>query len=535
MLIKIMQIWGERRNMYSKVFSGALDGIHGKIIQVEADVSNGLPVFEMVGYLASEVKEARERVRTAMKNQGYLLPPKRITVNLSPANLRKSGSVYDFPIAIAVLASAGFIRPIPKPVMFLGELGLDGSLKKIQGVLPFVLAAKEAGISLCIVPKDNQKEGAMAEGIFCLAKKNLKETVDFLAQWEQEGDCYLSAQLEEEQKQIKMQKIENTASKTQDVDFSQIKGQLVAKRAIEIAVSGHHNLLMSGPPGSGKTSLAKRIPGIMPELTMEESIELTKIYSISGLLPEDGKRITKRPFRAPHHTISFSAMAGGAVMALPGEISLADKGVLFLDEIAEYNRKILELMRQPLEEGIITVARSRRVCTYPADFMLVAALNPCPCGYYPDRNRCICTDRQIRQYRGKISGPLLDRIDLNVHVNPVSFDEFCSKKKEEDSYVIRKRVERVRQIQRERYQNENFSCNGKMDQSSLERYCKMDAHCTNQLKLLYQKYKLSGRGYTRLLKVARTIADMEESNQIREVHLMEAAAFRMGWEEEDER
>lgn len=523
--------------MYSKVISGVLEGIDGRLVQVEADISNGLPVFDMVGYLASEVKEARERVRTAMKNQGYLLPPKRITVNLSPANIRKSGSLYDLPVAMAVLLAGSFLKPLPMPVLFLGELGLDGSIKKIQGVLPLVLCARAQGIKVCVVPEENQREGAMAEGIFCIGRKDLQETVEFFHQWTEAGGgeeflkCMDMREKCKNTEEDRLKKAVYEKEKT-GMDFADIKGQRIPRRAIEIAVSGHHNLLMTGPPGSGKTALAQRIPTIMPALTPEESLELTKIYSVKGLLPDDGKVMTKRPFRAPHHTVTTAAMAGGGKNAAPGEISLADKGILFLDELPEYNRYTLEVMRQPLEEGKVVIARNQRSCVYPADFMLVAAMNPCPCGYFPDRKRCFCTERQIRCYQGRISGPLLDRIDLMVRVNPISYEEFRNGKAGESSKEIQKRVEQTRKVQRERFTNENYRFNSQMNQKGLERYCKLSENGEKQMEELFAKYELSVRGYGRILKLARTIADMEGKEQIEESHLCEAAVFRMGWEYE---
>lgn len=519
--------------MYSKVLSAALEGVNARIVDVEADLSNGLPVFDMVGYLASEVKEARERVRTAIKNQGYSLPPKRITVNLSPANIRKSGSYYDLSVAAAILTAGDFMPRFPEPVLLLGELGLDGSVRKIQGVLPMVLTAEEYGIRLCILPYANVREGEIAKDILCMGVRNLKELAGLAVEWQRKGSSFLIQKKAEQQRQTFIHKTTDNKmtedEKDLDNDYSDIKGQCLAKRAIEIAVAGHHNLLLVGPPGSGKTALASRISSVMPPLTKEESLELTKIYSISGKLKEESL-MTKRPFRAPHHTISSVAMVGGGQNAMPGEISLANKGVLFLDEFPEYERRVLDLLRQPLEEKVIRIVRNRYCAVYPADFMLVAAMNPCPCGYFPDRNRCFCTDRQVRMYQSKISGPLLDRIDIMVRVNPVSYEMLKNNKKEESSSVIRERIRKVRQIQQKRFINENCQFNSGIKGRQLEQFCSLTTEGERQLKKLFSHYEISVRGYERILKLARTIADMEEEDKIGESHLAEAAAFRTGWE-----
>ncbi len=511
--------------MYSKVYSGTWEGIEGILIQVEADISNGLPVFEMIGYLSSEVKEAKERVRTALKNQGYLLPPKRITVNLAPANLRKSGTLYDVAIGVSILTAARFIRPLEEPVLFVGEVGLDGSIKGVQGVLPIVLKASEEKIPLCFVPKANLKEAAIAKGIRCIGVDKFEEVITILHRLS-EGEFDFENNEDPIHDSIVKQ------GKQEELDFADIKGQKLVKRALEIAVSGHHNLLMSGSPGSGKSALAKRLPMIMPELTYEEKLEITRIYSVSGKLTVSGELIDERPYRAPHHSITMPAFIGGGKNAEPGELSLAHKGVLFLDELPEFKRDLLDMMRQPLEEREIVITRNRRTCIYPSDFMLVAAMNPCPCGYYPNRKKCFCTTSMIRKYQDKLSGPLLDRIDMLVTVAPASMKMIKSETYEETSEEIRKRVERTRDIQRKRYRNEVFSVNAHLTEAGIEKYCKLSKSDEEWLDNLIDVNELSYRSYVRIIKLARTIADMDEADDIEEKHLMEAVMLRMGWNQQ---
>lgn len=512
--------------MYSKVFSGTWEGIQGTLIQVEADISSGLPVFELVGYLSSEVKEAKERVRTALKNQGYQLPARRVTVNLAPAHIRKSGSSFDLAIALSVLIAAEYIKPLPEPVLFLGEVGLDGSLKPVKGVLPVTLCGKEAGISLCLLPKENVEEASITRGMRCIGVESLAEAVDVLDDLLASGDVkhFLENHFSYGDEREKKEELPVVQP-----DFSEIKGQTLAKRALEIAVSGQHHVLMVGPPGCGKSSLTKRIPSILPSLTYEEEMELTRIYSISGRLTE-GKIITRRPYRAPHHSITTAALVGGGSNAGAGELSLAHKGILFLDEFPEFQRQTLDMMRQPLEEGTITISRNKRSCTYPADFILVAAMNPCPCGYYPDRTRCFCSERQVRNYQNKISGPLLDRIDLMVPVEEVPFEKMRSKEPEEASFLIRERVEACRELQKRRYQKEEFKVNAHLNERGIEKYCIMTKRCEEGLEELIRGNNTSFRGYVRIMKLARTIADMEGKERIEEQHLAEAALFRMGWQ-----
>lgn len=520
--------------MYSKVYSGTWEGIEGILIQVEADLSNGLPVFEMIGYLSSEVKEAKERVRTALKNQGYLLPPKRITVNLAPAGMRKSGTMYDLAIAVSIMIAAGYLESLKFPALFIGEMGLDGSVNGVQGILPVVMKAREEHLPLCFIPKANQEEADIVKDICCIGVSSLKEMVEIIERWSRETDLEVMTEYfnEKKREETDWEEVRNHKGDNNPLDFSDIKGQKLIKRALEIAVSGHHNILLSGSPGSGKSALAKRIPTIMPELSYEEQVEITRIYSVSGKLIHNGTLIQSRPYRAPHHSISAAALIGGGRNAEPGEISLAHRSVLFLDELPEFKRDILDMLRQPLEEGQVTVSRNKRVCTYPSDFMLVAAMNPCPCGYYPNRRKCSCTDSMIKKYQNKLSGPLLDRIDMHVSVMPVSMKTIRLESEEETSEMIRKRVEKTRNIQRKRYEKEDFIVNSHLNEKGLKKYCNLAAKEKEWLDHLIDSNEMSYRSYVRILKLARTIADMDESDWIEEKHLIEAVMFRMGWNQE---
>lgn len=500
--------------MFNKMISGTVRGIDGIEVQVEVDISSGLPTFEMVGYLSSEVKEAKERVRTALRNSGYVLPPKRITVNLSPADLKKEGSAFDLPIAIAILTSLGYIHKQKTSSYFaVGELSLDGKINPIQGVLPLVDFAKKRGLKSCIVPEQNQLEGCVVKGIDVYGFSHLKEVVDFLNEVDKRNPVPFDEKSYFEQG-------------GEEYDFKDVVGQESIKRAVEIAVAGRHNLLLEGPPGAGKSMIAKRIPSIMPDLTLEESLELTKIYSISGLLGKKDGLLTKRPFRAPHHTSSQFSIVGGGRIPKPGEISLAHHGVLFLDEMPEFSRSALEIMRQPLEDGKITLSRVNASCEFPANFMLVAAMNPCPCGYFPDYNRCSCSPNMIQKYQNKISQPLLDRIDINMFVEPVGIENLQKEKKGEGSKQMKARVEKAHEIQRKRYKNCSFSYNGQMTPKEIGRFVKIKPEHEPLLKTMLEKYKLSARAYHRILKVARTIADLEQSETIETQHLIEAVSYR---------
>ena len=500
--------------MLSKIKSLALYGLEGYLIDVQVDISSGMPCWEIVGLPDISVREAKERVRIAIKNSGFEFQSRKIIVNLAPADLRKEGTHFDLPIAIGLLLNSGQIYNIEEDVAFIGELSLDGNINKVNGILPMCVEAKRLGIKKIIVPKENAKEGAIVSDIDIIGVSNIREVVKFLNK---------KIVIEPEKSDLKT--ILN--NKVNNFDFSEVKGQENVKRALEIAAAGGHNCLLIGSPGSGKTMLAQRIPSILPDLTFEETLEITKIYSISGALPKDSPIITNRQYRAPHHTITPMSLVGGGRFPKPGEISLAHYGVLFLDELPEFNKSTLDLLREPLEDGKVTINRMNSSFTYPCKFMFVASMNPCPCGYYGSKEKeCTCSPNTVSRYMNKISGPLLDRIDIQIEVTPVKYLKLQSNKKIETSEDIKKRVNKARNLQIERYKEYNIFSNSNLTPKLIEKFCVLDKESKNILETAFERLKLSARAYTRILKVARTIADLDGSSNIKSNHIAEAIQYR---------
>ncbi|MCD8020384.1 MAG: YifB family Mg chelatase-like AAA ATPase [Clostridiales bacterium] len=568
--------------MVAEVVSGMVQGIQGELITVQTDISDGLPVFYMIGHLSAEVKEAKERVRTALKNTGFHLPPKRVSVNLAPADIRKNGTYFDLAIAVGLFTAMGIIAADTyEGVIFLGELALDGTLSSLNGVLSILKTAVESGYGKCIVPSDNMEEASLLSGLEVVACRDLNSVLTYLTGTGEVSDGIEISSADEEicldgengsstqemiiekengfttqestieqendslDSEIVLGKdvifpqvnigggigtlsVESTSleKESEKVDLSDIKGQEMAKRALEIAVAGYHNLFLDGPPGAGKSMLASCVPGIMPEMTRDEMIDTTMIYSVRGMLKKGFPLVEDRPFRAPSPSATVAGMFGGGNIPKPGEISLAHHGVLFLDEFPEFKRELIEMFRIPLEEHQITQVRNGKNVTFPADFIMIAAANPCPCGYYPDRKYCHCSNYQIANYQSKLSGPVLDRLDHFVRCDKLSYHTLTGDKKGEPSAAVRKRIRRVWDRQRERYGCSDVHFNGRMRQKEVEKYCALDRSSQTLMENIFETFRLTGRSYYKILKVGRTIADLEGSVNIKEEHLREALLFR---------
>ncbi len=501
--------------MLAKTNSFALNGVKGYKIDIEIDINSGLPSYDMVGLPDTAIKESRERIRSAIKNSGLNYPVKRITINLAPADLKKEGPVFDLAIAVGILAASEQIISYKyKDYIILGELSLDGSVRHINGMLPTLIAGLECGYNKFIIPKANEKEASYLNNAECYAVNSLSEVVKFLSG------------IQDIPQTVCTEYYINEQVNKFNLDFADVKGQFMAKRALEISVSGGHNILMIGPPGAGKTMLAKCVPTIMPNMTFEEAIEVTKIHSIAGTLDQTQGIVKTRPFRSPHHTATVPSLTGGGANCKPGEISLAHNGVLFLDEMPEYSRKTLETLRQPLEDGTVVISRAKMTLEYPCHFMLVASMNPCPCGNFGSSNPCKCSPNEIHRYVNKLSGPLLDRIDLQVEVDSVSYDDLRSKVKAEPSAVIKQRVEAAREIQRERFKGTKIFTNSEMTNAMLEEFCVISKQSEQLMELAFDKLRLSGRANARILKVARTIADLDGEKNIEPRHIAEAIQYR---------
>ena len=502
--------------MLAKVFSSSLLGIDAMLVDVEVDISQGLPQFATVGLPDGAVKESKDRVKSAIKNSGYEFPVRRITINLAPAGIKKDGAAFDLPMAIGILTATGVIKERREaPLAFLGELSLDGRIKPVRGALPVAVAARHWPISGLVLPEENAREGSIVDGLPVYGVRDLGQLVDFLNGEQSLDPC-----------QVDVRDLFERAA-TPDIDFAEVRGQEHVKRAMEVAAAGQHNMLMIGPPGSGKTMLARRLPSILSAQSFDEALESTKIHSIMGMLPQQDALIACRPFRSPHHTISDAGLIGGGTLPKPGEVSLAHNGVLFLDELLEFKKNVLEMLRQPLEDGQVTISRASSTLTYPARFMLVAATNPCPCGYLGDTlHPCSCTPLMVQRYRSRLSGPLLDRIDLHIEVPRILHRELSDPVDSESSASIRDRVDAARDIQRQRFAGTATVSNAHMTTRQMRRHCKLDSDGQQLMEMVTDRLGYSARTYTRILKVARTIADLAGEEQIGQPHLAEAIQYR---------